>query len=275
MRRIKASSIAAHAVLLVWSAIVIFPFWTMLVNSIKPKREIFRDPYGFPAAPTLEGYQSVWTDGRFDIYFRNSITVTVLSLILILFLGSLAAYALANWRSRFSNLLYLFFVAGLMVPIRLGTINIFQLVLALGLNDTIWSLVPVYVAMGLPVATFVLAPFIRALPADLIDAARVDGASELHIYSSVIMPMVRPALATVAIFNLIPIWNDLWFPLIFIREQQARTVIYAVSLLFGQYQTDWTRILSTLSLSALPVLILYLLMSKQFIRGLTAGAVKG
>ena len=275
MKRIKLSSIATHVVLLAWSAVVLFPLYTMLINSIKPKREIFRDPYGFPSTVTFEGYQSAWTDGRFDIYFRNSITVTVISLALILLLGSLAAYGLASWRSRVSNLISLGFVAGLMVPFRLGTINIFQIILALGLNDSIWSLVPVYVAMGLPVATFVMVPFIRALPGDLIDAARVDGASELRIYASVIMPMVRPALATVAIFNLIPIWNDLWFPLIFIRSQQARTVIYGVSLLFGQYQTDWTRILSTLSLSAVPLLILYLLMSKQFIKGLTAGAVKG
>lgn len=275
MRRLKLSSVVTHGILLLWSVVVLFPLWTMLVNSIKPKREIFRDPYGIPAEPTLEGYVSVWTDGRFDLYFRNSITVTLTALLLILLLGSLAAYAIANWRSRFSNLIYVFFVAGLMVPIRLGTINIFQIIRSLGLNDSIWGLVPVYVAMGLPVATFVLVPFIRALPQDLIDAARVDGASEGRIYSSVILPMIRPALATVAIFNLIPIWNDLWFPLIFIREQQARTVIYGVSLLFGQYQTDWTRILSTLSLSAVPLLILYLLMSKQFIKGLTAGAVKG
>lgn len=129
--------------------------------------------------------------------------------------------------------------------------------------------------MGLPVATFVLVPFIRSLPEDLIDAARIDGAGEWRVYSGIILPIIRPALSTIAIFNLIPIWNDLWFPLIFIRAQEARTVIYGVSLLFGQYQTNWTRILATLTLSALPVLILYLLMSRQFIKGLTAGAVKG
>ena len=260
MRRFNLATLATHAVLLIWSAVVLFPLWTMLINSIKPKREIFRDPYGLPSTVTFDGYRSAWTDGRFDLYFRNSITVTVLSLVLILVLGSLAAYAIASWRSRFSNFVYLAFVAGLMIPIRLGTINIFQTILALGLNDTIWGLIPVYVAMGLPIATFVLVPFIRALPGDLVDAARVDGAAELRIYASVIMPMIRPALATV---------------LIFIRQQEARTVIYGVSLLFGQYQTDWTRILSALSLSAVPLLILYLLMSKQFIKGLTAGAVKG
>lgn len=275
MRRFNLSVLVTHAILLLWSAVVLFPLWTMLVNSIKPSREIFRDPYGLPSEITWEGYVSVWTDSRFDLYFRNSITVTVLSLVLILILGSLAAYALASWRSRVSSLIYLALVAGLMIPIRLGTLNIFQMILALGLNDRIWGLIPVYVAMGLPVATFVLVPFIRSLPGELLDAARVDGASELRLYASVIMPMIRPALATVLIFNLIPIWNDLWFPLIFIRDPEARTVILGVSLLFGQFQADWTRALSALSLSAMPVLVLYLLLSKQFIKGLTAGAVKG
>lgn len=275
MRRTKTSSFITYLVLSAWSLVVLFPIWTMVVNSIKPQRDIFGDPFGIPESVTFDGYRSAWTAGRFDLYFRNSIFVTVVSLALILFLGSLAAYALANWRSRFSNFLYIFFIAGLMVPIRLGTINIFQIVQALGLTDSLLSLIPVYIAMGLPIATFVLTDFIRAVPGDLSDAARVDGASEWQIYRSVIMPLTRPALATVAIFNLIPIWNDLWFPLIFIRTQENRTVTLGVSLLFGQYQTNWTRILSALSLAAVPVLILYLLMSKQFIKGLTAGAVKG
>ena len=145
----------------------------------------------------------------------------------------------------------------------------------MGLTDSVFSLLPVYTAMGLPIAVFVLTAFIRSIPYELIDAAYVDGASEWRIYYSIILPLVRPALATVIIFNLIPIWNDLWFPLIFIRAEDQRTVILGVSLLFGQYQSNWTRILAALSLSALPILILYLLMSKQFIKGLTAGAVKG
>lgn len=276
MRNIKASTLLTYLILTLWSLLVLFPIWTMLVNSVKPQREIFRDPFGLPNTVTWAGYARVWVEGNFAIYFRNSIFVTVVSILLILFLGSLAAFALANWRSRFANIVYLFFVAGLMVPIRLGTINIFQIIIALKLNGTLLSLIPVYVAMGMPIAAFVLTAFIRSIPSELVEAARVDGASKWRIYLSVIMPLIRPALATVAIFNLIPIWNDLWFPLIFLRgAENQRTVTLGVSLLFGQYQTNWTSILSTLSLSAVPLLVLYLLMSKQFIRGLTAGAVKG
>ena len=275
MRRLKFSTLGRHAILLSWSLIVLFPIWVMLINSIKPKREIFKNPFGLPSQVTLEGYEYVWTNGNFDIYFRNSIVVTVVSLFLILFLGSLAGYGLANWRSRYANFLYIFFIVGLMIPIRLGTISIFQIVIFLGLQDTIMSLIPVYVALGMPIATFVLTAFMKSIPADLREAARVDGASEWLIYRSIYLPLTRPALATVAIFNLIPVWNDLWFPLLFTRSENARTVIYGASLLFGQYQTNWTRLMATLALAAVPVVVLYLFMSKQFIKGLTAGAVRG
>ncbi|MBI5929386.1 MAG: carbohydrate ABC transporter permease [Chloroflexi bacterium] len=267
----------SHLILIVWVLIVLAPFWVMLVNSLKPKREIFRSPFDFPTAEqrTLEGYKSAWIDGNFDVYFKNSITVSINSILLILIIGVLASYALANWRSRGSSMVYLYFIAGLMIPIRLGTINIVTIVQALGLNGRLEGLIPIYVAMGVPMAVFVLTSFMRGIPQDLLDAARMDGASEFQVLWRIVVPLVRPALATVVILNLIPIYNDLWFPLILTRSESVRTVTYGVSLLFGQYQSDWNAILSTLSLASVPVLIIYLLMSKQFIQGLTAGAVKG
>lgn len=269
--------LVSHIILIVWSLIVLAPLWTMLVNSLKDKREIFRAPFSWPTSDirTFAGYKSAWVDGQFDLYFRNSLTVTISSLLIILAIGALASYALANWRGRVSSAIYLYFVAGLMVPIRLGTINIVTIVQDFGLSDSLAALIPIYVAMGLPITVFVLTAFMRGVPKDLIDAARMDGASEFRVFVRIMLPLTRPALATVTVFNMIPIWNDLWFPLILTRAENVRTVTYGVSLLFGQYQTDWNAILSTLSLASLPVLILYLLMSKQFIKGLTAGAVKG
>lgn len=274
-RKSKFSNLGTYAILTFWSFVVLFPIWTMIVNSFKPKRDIFRDPFGLPKTWTLEGYQNALSAGRFDLYFRNSLIVTVTSIVLILFLGSLAAYALARWKSRLANIIYIFFVLGLLIPIRLGTLSIIEIVKALGVNDTLAGLIPVYVAMGIPIAILVLTVFIRSLPKDLIDAASIDGASEWQIYRTIIVPLIRPAMATVAIFNLIPVWNDFWFPLILVRQEAARTVPLGVSLLFGQYQTNWNNILSALSLASLPIIILYLLMASQFIKGLTAGAVKG
>lgn len=271
----KISQFFTYIVLIVWSAIVLFPIWTLIVNSFKPQKEIFRDPFGLPKTFTSAGYESAWSNGRFDLYFFNTIYVTVIALLVILFFGSMAAYALAKWRSPASKFLYVLFIAGLMIPIRLGTLDLVRLIKFLGLQDTLWSLIPVYVAMGMPISTFVLTTFVKGLPSEMFEAAKIDGASEWRIYTQIVIPLMRPALATVAIFNMIKIWNDFWFPLVFIRAEESRTVALGVSLLFGQYRTDWTRALSTLSLAAIPILILYVLLSREFIKGLTAGAVKG
>lgn len=275
MRRFRFGRFFTYFILTVWSLIALFPIWTLLVNSFKIQKDIFADPFGLPKHFTFAGYVSAWTQGRFDLYFYNTIYVTVVSLALILFLGSLAAYALAKWKSRLTSFLYVFFIAGMMIPIRLGTIDLVRMMKALNLLDTLWSLIPVYVAMGMPIATFVLTAFIQSLPEEMFDAARVDGASTWNIYTSIVLPLMRPALATVAIFNMIKIWNDFWFPLVFIRAQQSRTIALGVSLLFGEYQTDWNKALSVLSLAAVPMLLLYTLLSREFIKGLTAGAIKG
>jgi raffinose/stachyose/melibiose transport system permease protein len=258
-----------------WSLIVLFPIYTLVVNSLKSQNAIFRDPFALPAKLDFSGYQDALTLGKFDLYFFNTIFVTAFSLTLILLLGAMVSYALVNWKSRASGWLYVFFIGGMMIPIRLGTINLIQIMKTLGLMDTLYSLIPVYAAMGLPMAVLILTTFIRTLPRELYEAARIDGASEFRIFASIILPLTRPALVTVAIYNLITIWNDFWFPLSFVRQEQSRTVSLGVSLLFGQYQTDWNSALSVLSLAALPVILVYIGLSKQLIGGLTAGAVKG
>jgi len=275
MRWNKVQLTFTYIILTVWSVVVMFPIWTLIVNSLKPQKEIFKDPFGLPKTFTFDGYKAAWSDGRFDLYFTNTLIVTFISLTLILLIGSMAAYALAKWNSWISSALYVFFIAGLMIPIRLGTLDLVRLIKALNLQDTYWSLIPVYVAMGMPIATFVLTAFIKELPGEMFEAAKIDGASEWQIYARIILPLMRPALATVAIFNMIKIWNDFWFPLVFIRAEEARTVALGVSLLFGQYRTDWTRALAVLSLAAVPMLLLYIALAREFIKGLTAGAVKG
>ena len=162
-----------------------------------------------------------------------------------------------------------------MLPIRIASIRLIQIVKALGLLNTIWGLIPIYVAMGFPVSVFIMTAFIRSVPGELTESAFIDGAGKLKIFFVIIMPLLKPVMATVAIYNLVLFWNDLWFPLLFITDEKSKTLLLGVTRLFGQYQTDWSRVLAVLTLSALPVIILYLLMSSQFIKGLTAGAIKG
>ena len=267
--------LGSHVVLIFWTFLVLFPLWTMIVNSFKFKFDIYTDPFGLPKKWNFESYASVITDGDFFLYFRNSLFVTLGSIFLVLLFGAMASYALVNWKHKASRFLYLFFIAGMMLPIKIGSIRLLQLIKGMGLLNTLWGLFPVYTAMGLPIAVFVLTEFIRHIPAELTEAAVIDGATRNKVFTIVVLPLLRPALATVAIYNLIPFWNDLWFPLIFINNDAHKTLLLGVTRLFGQYMTDWSRILAVLTLSAIPVLVLYLTMSKNFIRGLTAGAVKG
>ena len=267
--------LSSHVVLIFWTFLVLFPLWTMIINSVKFKFDIYTDPFGLPKKWNFESYVSVITDGDFFLYFRNSLFVTIGSIFLVLLFGAMASYALVNWKHKASRFLYLFFIAGMMLPIKIGSIRLLQLIKGLGLLNTLWGLFPVYTAMGLPIAVFVLTEFIRQIPTELTEAAVIDGAKRSKVFTIIILPLLRPALATVAIYNLIPFWNDLWFPLIFINQDAHKTLLLGVTRLFGQYMTDWSRILAVLTLSAIPVLVLYLTMSKNFIRGLTAGAVKG
>jgi len=267
--------IGYHIIMIIWSLVAMVPVWILIINTFKNKREIYSNPFGLPQSWTFDNYSYVLRGSDFLAYFRNSFVVVVGSLAMILLLGSLAAYALAHWRTRTAKGIHFFFIIGMMLPIKIATIRLLQLMKGLNLLNTIWSLFPVYIAMGLPTAVFILTEFIHQLPGELYEASFVDGADRHVIYYRVVLPLIRPALATVAIYNLVPIWNDLWFPLIFITNESQKTVLLAVTRLQGQYTTDWPKLLTILSLSALPVIALYLAMSKQFIRGLTAGAVKG
>ncbi|MEL3905975.1 MAG: carbohydrate ABC transporter permease [Treponema sp.] len=276
MRTLKKHQYTVHYVILsIWSVIVILPIWTMIINSFKTKYEIYEAPFSFPKKWILENYRSVLQSGDFLIYFKNSILVTVVSIVFIILFGSMAAYALVNKKNKLTGFLYFFFIAGMMLPIKIGSIRLLQMIKAFGLLNSIMGLYPIYIAMGIPIAVFVLTEFIGSIPKDLTEAGLIDGASRNMIFRKIIFPMITPAVATVSIYNLVPIWNDLWFPLIFITDDRSKTLLLGVTRLFGQYLTDWSKILAILTLSAVPVILLYLTMSRHFISGLTAGAVKG
>jgi len=267
--------LGAHTILLAYTALALFPIVLVLINSFKTRRAIFKTPYALPNSETWStiGYETVFKRANFPDYFLNSLIVTVSALILILIAGTMAAWALAEYRFPGNNIMGLYLALGIMIPIRLGTVSILRLVVDIGLVDTLWALILVYTASGLPLAIFVLTNFMKQVPRDLKDAARVDGASEYRIYR-MILPLVRPAIGTVMVFNMIPIWNDLWFPLILAPSERNKTVTLGAQTFLGQFISDWNAVLSSLTLSAVPVVILYIIFSRQLIRGLTAGAVK-
>ena len=264
-----------HLVLLAYTAVALFPVILIIMNSLKSRKAIFNTPFAPPTSTTYDliGYSTVYARSNFQWYFVNSLLITLVSMFLILFTGAMAAYALSEYKFRGNTLMGLYLALGIMIPIRLGTVSILRLVVAMGLVNTLTALILVYTAMGLPLAIFVLQQFMRQVPGELKDAARVDGASEYRIFW-LVLPLVRPAVATVAVFVMIPIWNDLWFPLILAPGESTRTVTLGAQQFLGQFVSDWNAVLASLTLAMLPILILYVIFSRQLIRGLTAGAVK-
>ena len=275
-RQNMTSTIASHAVLILYTVIALFPVFVIIVNSFKTRRAIFSQPLSLPTgdAFSMIGYQTVMKQGAFFLYFRNSMTVTVVSLFLVLLFGAMAAFALAEYRFKGSRLMGLYLALGIMIPIRIGTVAILQMMVASGLVNTLTALILVYTAQGLPLAVFILSEFMRQVSDDLKNAGRIDGMSEYAIFFRLVLPLVRPAMATVAVFNMIPIWNDLWFPLILAPGEATKTLTLGSQVFIGQFVTDWNAVLSALSLAILPVLVLYVIFSRQLIRGITSGAVK-
>ncbi len=269
-------SIAAHAILLAYTLIALFPVFVIVINSFKSRKAIFGDPLSIPTRDTFDlvGYQTVLKQGDFFLYFQNSMIVTVASLTFVLLFGAMAAFALSEYRFRGNMLMGLYLALGIMIPIRLGTVAILQLMVASGLVNTLTALILVYTAQGLPLAVFILSEFMKQVSDDLKNAGRIDGLSEYTIFFRLVLPLVRPAMATVAVFTLIPIWNDLWFPLILAPAEATKTITLGSQVFIGQFVTNWNAVLAALSLAILPVLVLYLIFSRQLIRGITAGAVK-
>ncbi|MFN8830140.1 MAG: carbohydrate ABC transporter permease [Labrys sp. (in: a-proteobacteria)] len=265
-----------HLALGAYTLICLAPILLVVMNSMKSRAAIFAKPMAPPTPATFDliGYTTVLGQGNFLLYFQNSLIITVVSIFCVLLFGAMAAFALSEYKFRGNTLMGLYLALGIMIPIRLGTIAILNMMVAAKLVNTHLALILVYTAQGLPLAVFILAEFMRQVSADLKNAARVDGLSEYAIFFRLVLPLTRPAMATVAVFTMIPIWNDLWFPLILAPGENTKTVTLGAQIFIGQFVTNWNAVLAALTLAILPVLVLYLAFSRQLIRGITAGAVK-
>jgi raffinose/stachyose/melibiose transport system permease protein len=273
--RMRIGHLVPHLVLIFFTILALFPIYLIIMNSFKLKKFIFAKPFQLPNATSfsLVGYETVFNRANFQTYFINSVIVTVVALVLTLLIGSMASFALAEYNFKGNTLLALYLSLGIMIPIRLGTVGILRMMVALDLVNTLTALILVYIAQALPLTVFILTQFMRQVPREMKEAARLDGASEYQIYRMVV-PLVRPALGAIGIFTMIPIWNDLWFPLILAPSSETATITLGTQQFLGQFVSDWNAVLSSLTLAMIPILIFYLIFSQQMIRSITAGAIK-
>lgn len=271
-RRFK--SLAVWGVLLAYTAVVAAPLYLMLVSSLKTTREIYASPLALPANLTFDNFASAWREAHFSTYFVNSVMVTVASVVLILVVSVAASYPMSRYRMRWLSALLVFFMLGLMLPVRLGVVQLFLLFRDLDQLDKLSGLVLIYVGIRIPFAVFVISSFMRTIPHEMEEAARIDGASEMQILVHIFVPLVRPALAIVAIFSAIAVWNDFFFPLIFIYSDELKTIPLGLASFMGQYRSDWGLLFSGLTISALPLVVMYLFTSRQVRQGIATGGVR-
>lgn len=272
--RRPAGGPAAGFLLWGYAAFALVPLLLMVLSSFRTNADLITDPVGLPSPPTLAAYEEAWTVGNFATYFGNSLLVTVGAVALSTAVSTAAAYALARGRSRVFRWLESLFMSGLMLPIHLAILPIFYLFDGLGLIDSRLGLSLMYAASGVPFSVFVLTTFFRQLPEELEEAAALDGASPWQTFTRIMVPLVRPALATVAVFRFVPIWNDFLFPLVLLRRESSYTLPVGLTTFFGENATNYSAVFAGLVITTLPLIVLFLLATKQIVAGLTAGMAK-
>lgn len=258
----------------IYTGFITMPLLWLVIMSLKTNREITSKPYSLPSKWLFSNYFEVWSDGGFNIYFKNSVLIVSTSILFIVIFGSMASYVFAKIKFKGSEILYILMFSSIMIPLQVIIIPIFQLFSQYSIAGTRFSLVLIYITTQLPLSIYILRSFYEQIPNSLSESAKIDGASEWIIFWKIMFPISRPAVSTVIILHFIFIWNEFLLSNIFIRETNLRTVPLGLMQYYGEYFLDFAHLSAAALLSALPILILYAIFSEQFVKGMTAGALK-
>jgi raffinose/stachyose/melibiose transport system permease protein len=260
---------------LVWLGVAGLPFYFMVQSGFKKQFDLLSAPFWtLPREWAIENYRTVLA-GAYLSSLLNSVLVVSLSVLLILTAASMAAFAFARLNFRLNRALFAVVVAGLIIPVHVTLIPVYLLTTRLGLYDTLWALIGPYVAFNLPISVFVLTEFMRDIPRELEEAARMDGAGTFGIFWRIALPLSKPGLATVAIYNAVALWNEFVFAYVLTSSPANRTLPLAIWDYQGQYAANIPLIMAVLSLSALPLILIYIVAQERVTSGMMAGAIKG
>ncbi|MFF0306538.1 carbohydrate ABC transporter permease [Streptosporangium sp. NPDC004379] len=285
-RRLGPFGVLTHLALLVWTVLVVIPIaWTFLA-SVKSEDEIFGDAWSLPAVLRLDNWARAWDQAHIGQYMINSVVVVAFGVFGTMLFGSMAAYVLARYRFFGNRAIYLLFVSGLAFPVYLALTPLFFVVQNMGTLPVVGpfiglnthaGLVLVYIAYSLPFTVFFLAAFFRTLPGAVAEAAFVDGASHTRVFFQIMLPMARPGIVSVTIFNVLGQWNQYQLPLVLLNSDRSKWVLTQGIADFSTaagYDADWSALFAALSMAILPMLVVYTIFQSQIQKGLTAGALK-
>ena len=276
-KRNKAISWTVAMILAIfWLLVAFVPFLFMVLTGFKQKLEVIMGTaFDFPETFFTENYISIITDPSFWNYFKNSVIVLVLSLVILLMFCSFAAYPLSRFKFKLRNFIFLVIVASMSIPIHVTMIPVFQMATKTGLYDTVWVLIPTAVAFALPMSVFIMTGFMEGIPKELEEAADIDGCGRYARFFKVIFPLSTPGLSTLAIYNGVNIWNEFIFAFTLTQSEKNRTLPLALWNYQGQYSSNTAMIMACLTLSTVPMIIMFVILQDKLIKGMMAGAVKG
>jgi N-acetylglucosamine transport system permease protein len=266
----------SHGMLILWAFMVVLPLLWAVMTSFKTDRDIFSSPWALPDTLHFENWSRAWTEANMSDYFLNTVIVVGFSLVGTMLLGSMAAYVLARFEFPGNRFIYFLFIGGMSFPIILALVPLFYVMQNLSLLNTLPGLILVYIAYSLPFTVFFMTAFFRTLPTSVAEAAFVDGASHTRTFFQVMLPMAKPGLISISIFNFLGQWNQYMLPTVLNTEPDRKVLTQGlVQLAVSQgYKGDWSGLFAGLVMAMLPVLAAYIVFQRQVVQGLTAGALK-
>jgi raffinose/stachyose/melibiose transport system permease protein len=269
------SQISVHSFLILISASCLFPLLWMISSSLKTQETVFSDMSLFPVCPHWENFYLAWTKGGFGIYFFNSVFYTVVVVVGIVLVSSLAAYAFSRLQFPGKNFFFYMFLVAMMIPLPGSFVPLYVLLVKLHLVNTRIGYSLAMINVGLSLSIFLLKTFFDKLPKDLEEAGRIDGCSKLGIYWHVALPLARPAIAVVVIFNALNVWNEYILAMLIFSDKSLMPLQRGLMVFQGSYITQYPLLMAGISITVLPIILIYLFLQRHIISGLTAGAVRG
>ncbi|MEU8227294.1 carbohydrate ABC transporter permease [Kribbella sp. NPDC048915] len=272
----KGVAATAHFALILWSLLVVLPLLWTLLSSFKSTQEVLGNPLSLPGKLRLENYANAWTTAGIGRYFFNTVIVVGSALVLVMILGAMCAYVLARFTFPGNRLIYYSMLAGLTFPVFLAIVPLFFVLKNFGLLNTLPGLIVTYVAFALPFTVFFLHSFFKALPHEVYEAAQIDGAGEWRTFFQVMLPMARPGMASVAIFNFLGLWNQFLLPVALNTDSKNYVLSQGMASFASQagYAVDFGALFAAVVITVAPVLVVYIIFQRQLQVSVTAGGVK-
>jgi len=275
-KKITVRNSAFYLAIFSFLLVQMYPMFWLILSSFRPNLDLSNKPFSFPSTLTIENFQSVILKSNIFIYIKNTIIVAVVSLFLIVLISSMASFAISKMRFGLGDRMYSYFITGLTIPYIVTVIPLFIMFTSLNIIDSYMALILPMVAFSLPVSILLFVNFFKFIPNELIEAAIIDGCSITQVFTKIILPLSKNTIVTVVAMNLIFIWNDYTFSLVFINSTDMKTISLGLQDFIGSHGvTDWGATYAAICISTLPTLILYFLLHKQITGGMTLGAVKG